>query len=55
MRKQHRARLVHVKRDRRVHCGPDATFYFENYETMWSQIHEMLYIERVARSRSRTS
>ena len=46
MRKEHRAKLVQIKRDRRVHCGPDATFYFENYETMWSQIHEMLYIER---------
>ena len=46
MRKQHRADLVNVKRDRRIPCGPFATFYFENYETMWSQIHEMLYIER---------
>ncbi len=46
IRKAHRARLVDIKRNRRVHCGPDATFYFENFETMWSQIHEMLYIER---------
>jgi hypothetical protein len=22
------------------------TFYFENYDTMWHQIHEMLYIEK---------
>ncbi|MEX0732713.1 MAG: DUF3501 family protein [Aquisalimonadaceae bacterium] len=46
LRKRHRAELVGVKRKRRVHCGPHATFYFESYETMWSQIHEMLYIER---------
>ena len=26
--------------------GPYATFYFENYATMWHQIHEMLHIER---------
>ena len=26
--------------------GPDATLYFESYETMWRQIHEMLFIER---------
>jgi hypothetical protein len=35
-----------MKRARRVPCGPDATFYFENYDTMWHQIHEMLYIEK---------
>ncbi len=46
IRKAHRAELVNVKRDRRVHIGPDATMYFENFQTMWSQIHEMLYIER---------
>src|SRR3546814_10258277 len=26
--------------------GPFCTFYFENYATMWWQIHEMLYIEK---------
>ncbi len=30
---------------RRVHVGPHATFYFECYETMWHQVHEMLFIE----------
>ena len=34
------------KRNRRVSVGPFATFYFENYDTMWIQIHEMLYVER---------
>ncbi len=41
-----RAALVEVKRHRRVEVGPDCTFYFENYETMWHQVHEMLFIEK---------
>ncbi|WP_448192070.1 DUF3501 family protein [Azospirillum sp. sgz301742] len=41
-----RKALVEVKKHRRVPVGPYATFYFENYETMWQQIHEMLYIEK---------
>ena len=35
-----------IKDRRRVAIGPHATFYFENYETMWQQVHEMLFIER---------
>jgi len=46
VRKQRRAEVTELKKDRRVHVGPDATFYFESYETMWHQVHEMLYIER---------
>lgn len=45
-RKERRTAMSALKRDRRVHCGPDATFYFESYDTMWHQIHEMLYIEK---------
>ena len=45
-RKQRRTAMSATKRDRRVSCGPDATFYFESYETMWHQIHEMLFIEK---------
>jgi hypothetical protein len=45
-RKARRARLVEVKKHRRVPVGPDCTFYFENYETMWHQVHEMLFIEQ---------
>lgn len=45
-RKARKQALTAVKRDRRLEVGPHATFYFENYETMWNQIHEMLYIER---------
>jgi hypothetical protein len=41
-----RRELVAVKKNRRVAVGPSATFHFESYETMWLQIHEMLYIEK---------
>ncbi len=34
-----------VKSNRRVSVGPFTTFYFENYETMWWQVHEMLRAE----------
>jgi len=44
-RKERRSRMSAIKKNRRVHVGPDATFYFECYETMWHQIHEMLFIE----------
>ena len=35
-----------LKKDRRVAVGPDATFYFESYDTMFHQVHEMLFIEK---------
>ncbi|MEN3975465.1 DUF3501 family protein [Emcibacter sp. SYSU 3D8] len=46
IRKQKRSELVAKKRHRRVEVGPHVTFYFESYETMWLQIHEMLFIEK---------
>ena len=45
-RKQRRQAMTAIKKDRRVHIGPDATAYFESFETMWHQIHEMLHIEQ---------
>lgn len=45
-RKQRRSNMTAMKKNRRVHIGPDATAYFENYDTMFHQIHEMLHIER---------
>ncbi len=41
-----RKRVLDIKRRRRVEVGPIATFYFENRETMWLQVQEMLYIEK---------
>ncbi|WP_366555708.1 DUF3501 family protein [Aquibaculum sediminis] len=45
-RKDLRKQLVEQKRNRRCEVGPVCTFYFESFETMWAQIHEMLYIEK---------
>ena len=45
-RRYHGRRIAELKKHRRVPVGPDATFYFESFETMWFQIHEMLYIEK---------
>jgi len=45
-RREHRRRIGEIKRHRRIEVGPFCTFYFENYDTMWHQVHEMLYIER---------
>ncbi len=46
IRGEKRKAIVEVKKHRRVPIGPHATFYFESYDTMWLQIHEMLYIEK---------
>lgn len=45
IRKERKAAVSDLKKNRRVEVGPFATFYFENYETMWIQVHEMLHIE----------
>lgn len=46
VRKERRAEVSAIKQNRRVGVGPFATFYFENYDTMWIQVHEMLFIEK---------
>ncbi len=46
IRPQRRSEISAIKRRRRVEVGPYATFYFENYDTMWQQVQEMLYIEK---------
>jgi len=45
-RKELRAQSIATKKNRRIEVGPFATFYFENYETMWLQVQEMLRIEK---------
>jgi hypothetical protein len=45
-RAERRRALLPVKRNRRVEVGPFATFYFENFDTMLAQVHEMLHIEK---------
>jgi hypothetical protein len=46
IRREQRARISEKKRSRRIEVGPYSTFYFENYDTMWHQIHEMLFVEK---------
>jgi Protein of unknown function (DUF3501) len=45
-RKTLRQNVMAVKQRRRMEVGPFATFFFENYQTMWHQVHEMLFIEK---------
>jgi hypothetical protein len=46
VRKERRAAVVELKQSRRVDVGPYATFHFESWDTMWLQVHEMLFIEK---------
>jgi Protein of unknown function (DUF3501) len=46
IRDESRKKNAERKRQRRIEVGPHVTFYFENYGTMWSQVHEMVYIEK---------
>ena len=46
LRKEKRAEMTALKKIRRIAVGPDASFLFESYDTMWWQIHEMLFIEK---------
>jgi hypothetical protein len=45
-RAERRKRMAELKKNRRLEVGPFATFYFESYETMLHQVHEMLFIEK---------
>ena len=45
-RAERRKAILPMKKLRRIHVGPFATFYFESFDTMLFQIQEMLYIER---------
>jgi hypothetical protein len=45
-RRERRAAMMALKRARRVEIGPFCTFTFENYDTMWQQVHEMLHAEK---------
>lgn len=46
LRAERRRQISEIKRNRRLEVGPFATFYFESYETMLHQVHEMLFIEK---------
>jgi len=46
VRDERRRAIAQIKKHRRVHVGPDITFYFENRATMLHQVHEMLAVEK---------
>ena len=46
IRRERRQAIAALKKQRRIEVGPFATFYFENYETMRHQVHEMLHVEK---------
>ena len=46
VRAERRKLMAEYKRNRRLEVGPFATFYFESYDTMLHQVHEMLFIEK---------
>lgn len=46
IRKEQRRKITEIKKARRIEVGPYSTFYFESYDTMWHQIHEMLFVEK---------
>ncbi len=45
-RQELRLAIIAGKRRRRMEVGTFATFYFENYDSMWLQVQEMLHIEK---------
>ena len=45
-RAEHRRRITAMKHNRRIEVGPHVTFYFENRDTMWLQVQEMIHIEK---------
>lgn len=46
VRAARRQAIVAQKERRRLEVGPVATFHFENFDSMWLQVQEMLYIEK---------
>ncbi len=46
VREEKRRAIRDIKANRRVAVGPYAMFYFENYDTLWLQVQEMLRIEK---------
>lgn len=46
IRKDKREENILRKKYRRISVGPYVTVFFENYDTMWMQVQEMLYVEK---------
>lgn len=46
IRKERLQNILSLKKKRKCNIGPDIIFHFENTQTIWWQIHEMLRIEK---------
>lgn len=44
-----RDRMYGIKAARRIHVGPHLTFLFENHDTIWYQIQEMMRAEAIVK------
>ena len=44
-----RAMVMRLKKSRRIHLGENLTFLFENHDTIWYQIQEIMRAERIVR------
>src|SRR5690606_24919438 len=44
-----RPRMLETKRPRRITVGPYLTFLFENHDTVWYQVQEMMRSERIVK------
>lgn len=49
LRPREQARVLELKRARRVHVGPYLTFLFENADTIRYQVQEMMRVERLVK------
>jgi hypothetical protein len=47
LRHEVRQKIINLKRHRRVSVGDKVTFVFENHDTVWFQIQEMLRAEHI--------
>jgi len=52
IRERFRARIIELKKARRIAAGPHMTFVFENRDTVMFQIQEMLRTERITEERA---
>jgi Protein of unknown function (DUF3501) len=46
------ARIIALKRPRRIPVGPELTFIFENRDTVWFQVQEMIRTERIVQDQA---
>lgn len=48
-RAESRSRILKIKEPRRIHVGSHLTFLFENHDTMWYQVQEMMRVETIVK------